>query len=383
MSLLVILAALALAFWLLVALELPRGNRRVRRLAALNAPNPAVWPRVSVIVPARNEGATVGAAMPTLLALDYPDLEVIAVDDRSEDDTGVILDRLAAGEPRLRVDHVQALPPGWLGKNHALHHGAATATGRWLLFTDADIHFAPDALRRAVAHAEAAGFDFVAVVPRLTERGHLLGICVGAFSLLFPIFFRPWRIADPTTGNFAGVGAFNLVRADVYRRLGGHERLRLRPDDDIKLAKLFKRSGHRCDFLFGAGAISVAWYANVREMAFGLTKNAFAGTDYSVLFTTSGILWLLVFAVWPPFALFVTHGAAWWLYLAATGLMLAVAVDNQRFAGGRRWHGLALPLGILIFAYILLRSMAVTLVRRGIVWRGTRYPLSALRANRL
>lgn len=380
---LTILAGITLLVWLGIAWEVTRGNRRMKRLSTLDTPAPAVWPRVSIIVPARNEGNTVGAAMPTLCALDYPDFELIAVNDRSEDDTGAVLDRLAAIDRRLRVDHIRDLPAGWIGKNHALHHGAAQAAGRWLLFTDADIHFSPDALRRAVAFAEAGELDLLAAVPRLTEGGHLLGICVGAFSLLFPMFFRPWRIADPASRSYGGVGAFNLVRAVTYQKLGGHTRLRLRPDDDVKLGKLFKRSGARCDFLLGAGAISVAWYASVGEMARGLTKNAFAGTDYSVPVILGGVLVQLVFFVWPPVALFAVSGLAWWLDLLATAAMLAVAVDHQGFAGGRRWHGLFLPLGIVIFDYILLRSMVVTLWQRGIVWRGTHYPLAELKANRL
>jgi len=380
---LTVLAGLTLLFWLGIDWEMMRGNRLMKRLAALNAPTPGHWPRVSIVVPARNEGKTVGAAMPTLLALDYPDFEVIAVDDRSDDDTGAILDRLAALNPRLRVDHVRVLPTGWIGKNHALHDGATRATGRWLLFTDADIHFAPDALQRAIAFAEAGNLDLVAVVPRLTEHGHLLGICVGAFSLLFPVFFRPWRIADPASRSYGGVGAFNLVRAATYRKLGGHTRIQLRPDDDVKLGKLFKRSGARCDFLFGAGAISVAWYADVREMVRGLTKNSFAGADYSVAMVVSGVTLLATVFLWPPLALTLTAGPAWWLNLAATVAMLAVAVDNQRFAGGRRWHGLLVPVGVAVFIYILLRSMVVTLGQRGIVWRGTHYPLADLKANKV
>jgi glycosyltransferase involved in cell wall biosynthesis len=379
----VILAAVTLLLWLAIGWEVMRGNRRMKNLATLEAPQPETWPRVSVVVPARNEGRTVGAAMPTLLALDYPDFEIIAVNDRSDDDTGATLDALAAGDARLQVDHVRELPAGWIGKNHALQHGAARATGQWVLFTDADIHFSPDALRRAVAYAGLQQLDLLAVVPRLTERGPLLGICVGAFTLLFPMFFRPWRIADPASKAYGAVGAFTLVRAATYRKLGGHAPLRLRPDDDVKLGKLFKRSGARCDFLLGTGALSVAWYANVREMTRGLTKNAFAGTDYSVIFIVGGVLTQTIFFVWPAVALLVLHGPAWWLDLAATAAMLLVAVDNQGFSGGRRWHGLLLPLGVVIFNYILLRSMVVTLWQRGIVWRGTHYPLAELKANRL
>lgn len=378
-----LLGSLTLALWLGAAWEVTRGNRRLTRLARTDAPPPTRWPRVSLVFAARNEAATIGAAVPTMLALDYPDLELIAVDDRSEDRTGEILDALATREPRLRVDHVRELPPGWLGKNHALHHGAQRATGEWILFTDADIHFRPDALRRAIAHAAARQLDHLAAVPQLHERGHLLGICIGAFSLTFTLFLRPWQVPNARSPAHGGVGAFNLVRASAYRARDGHAPLRLRPDDDVKLGKLMKSAGGRSEFALGAGLLSVAWYASVRELIRGLTKNAFAGVDYRAWMILGGVAAHALFFLWPLAALWLTEGIVRAAYAASVGLMLLVAVDHQRFAAGRRWHGLFFPLGLAVLDYILLRSMVVTLWQRGIVWRGTRYPLAELRRNRL
>jgi glycosyltransferase involved in cell wall biosynthesis len=377
-----VFAALTLLLWLGAAWEVMRGNRQLRRLATLRSPAPAVWPRVSLVFTARNEGRTVAAAVPTMLGLDYPDLELIAVNDRSEDDTGAVLDRIAAADPRLRVIHVRELAPGWLGKTRGLHLGAEQATGEWILFTDADIHFAPDALRRAVAYARAQNLDHLAAIPQLAGTGNALGICVGAFSLIFALFLRPWRVADPRSPCHGGVGAFNLVRTSTYRKLGGHEPLRYRPDDDIKLGKLMKAGGWS-EMMLGAGAISVAWYATVGELIRGLTKNAFAGADYRVWFVLGGVAAHLLFFFWPIAALGLVLGLEWKLYLAAVVIMLGVAVDHQRFAGGRWWHGLFFPAGLLVLDYILLRSMVVTLWRGGITWRGTHSPLHELRANRM
>ena len=382
MTLSLAIAAAIFLSWLLVAQEVMRGNRRLKRLATLAAPSPNVWPRVSVVFAARNEGATIGAAVPTMLALDYPDLEVIAVDDRSEDDTGAQLDRLAAANPRLQVEHVRALPDSWIGKNHALHLGAARATGEWILFTDADIHFQPDVLRRAVAYARAQTLDHLAAVPQLSEHGHWLGICVNAFSVAFTVGIRPWRIPDPRSPSHGGVGAFNLVRTSTYLKMGGHEPLRLRPDDDIKLGKLMKAGGFS-EFVLGAGAISVSWYATMGEMIRGLTKNAYAGADYRFWVPPLGAFTLMLGYFWPVVALFVTTGPTLWCYAGAVLLMLAVGCDQPRFAGGRWWHGLFLTLGMTVFSYILLRSMAVTHWTGGITWRGTFYRLRELKRNRL
>jgi hypothetical protein len=378
-----ILAALTLVFWLFAVVVGMRGNRRMTRLANVNAPSPAGWPRVSIVFAARNEAPTVGAAVPTMLALDYPDFELIAVDDRSEDETGTILDRLAASNPTLRVDHIRELPAGWIGKNHALHHGAQHATGKWILFTDADIHFAPSALRHAIAHAEFRELDLLAAVPQLHERGPLLGACVNAFSFAYTIGIQPWRIPDPRSTAHGSVGAFGLVRASKYRELGGHEPIRLRPDDDVKLGKLFKLRGARCELAHGAGALSVSWYHSTREMILGLTKNAYAGADYRWWIPLTGAAFTVVVFLGPFAALGFSTGPTLWLNVGSIGLMLVLGCDQTRFTGGRWWHGMLLPIGMALFSYALLRSMVITHWQGGIVWRGTRYSLRDLKANRL
>jgi glycosyltransferase involved in cell wall biosynthesis len=377
------LAAAILLIKLAIAQEVFRGNRRLRWLGKLAAPAPAAWPRVSVVFAARNEAATVGAAVPTMLALDYPDWELIAVNDRSEDETGAILDRLATADARLKVLHVKTLPAGWLGKNHALADGAEMATGDWILFTDADIHFQPDVLRRAVAYARAHTLDHLAAVPSLTEApGHWLGICVNAFSYIFTAGLRPWRIPDPRSRAHGGVGAFNLVRTSTYRKLGGHVPIHLRPDDDIKLGKLMK-SGGFSEFVLGAGAISVSWYASVGEMIRGLEKNAYAGADHRPWVPPLGAAWVALAYVWPLAAVFLTAGPARWCYAGTILVTLGLGCDQTRFTGGRWWHGLLLPAGLVVFSYMLFRSMIVTLWTGGIRWRGTFYSLRELKENRL
>ncbi len=377
-----LIAAAVLLVWLFLGQGAFRGYRRVRWLARLPLPATGAWPRVSVVFAARNEAATLGAAVPTMLALDYPDWELIAVNDRSEDATGALLDRLAATDSRLQVRHVTTLPEGWLGKNHALAEGAEAATGEWILFTDADIHFRPDALRRAIAHVRAQSLDHLAAVPALEAAGHWLGICINAFSFGFCTGLRPWKIHDPRSRAHGGVGAFNLVRASTYRKLGGHAPISLRPDDDIKLGKLMK-SGGFSEFVFGAGALSVAWYASVGELVRGLEKNAYAAVDYRWWLPPLGVLALAAGVLWPLAALFATTGPAWWCYAGTVAVMLVLGCVQPRFTGGRWWHGLFLPAGLVVIVGAALRSMAVTLRAGGIRWRGTFYPLRELKRNRL
>lgn len=382
MSYTVAFAAFVLLAWLVLAQEVFRGNRRLKRLATLAAPAPSTWPRVSVIFAARNEAHTLVHAVPTMLALDYPDYEVIAVNDRSEDRTGELLDQLAATNPRLKVVHVKELPEGWLGKNHALAEGSTQATGDWILFTDADVHFNPGTLQRAVAYARAQTLDHLAAVPRMSDRGHWLGICVNAFSVVFTCGILPWRVPDPRSRAHAGVGAFNLVRTSTYRKLGGHVPIHLRPDDDVKLGKLMK-SGGFSEFVLGDGAIAVEWYASVGEMIRGLTKNAYAGADYRWWVAPFGVLAVALGFVWPLVAWALIPGPAGWCYLGAAALMLFLGCDQARFTGGRWWYGLFLPVGMAVFSFILVRSMVVTHWTGGITWRGTFYPLAHLKNNHL
>jgi glycosyltransferase involved in cell wall biosynthesis len=359
------------------------GLRRLARAKALppwDGPNP---PAVSLVVPARNEARNIETAMRSLLAQRWPALEVVAVDDRSEDATGAILDRMSAADPRLTVVHVDALPPGWLGKNHALHLGAAQARGAWILFADADVVMHPELLSRMVRYATDRGYDHVALGPEMRMPGFLLEAFSTGFVLSFHGFMRPWKARDPRSASFIGIGAFNLVRADVYRRAGGHEPIRLRPDDDIKLGKLLKRSGARQDLVEGTGMASVEWYHSLRELLHGLEKNAFAGLEYRVLFAVPAVLFHLTLGLAPLAGMVLLRGLPQLLSAAMVGWALFLYGHIAGRIGTRRSTALLYPVFVVMFNWIVLRTMVVNLRDGGIRWRGTFYPLAELRKNRV
>jgi glycosyltransferase involved in cell wall biosynthesis len=290
MTLSLLIAAAILLGWLFIGQEIFRGLRRVRWLARLPLPATGTWPRVSVVFAALNEAATLGAAVPTMLALDYPDWELIAVNDRSEDATRAILDQLAQTDSRLKVVHVTALPEGWLGKNHALADGAEAATGEWILFTDADIHFQPDALRRAVAYARAQTLDHLAAVPSLGRRGALARHLRERLQLRLlrrapAVENRTTRAAAPTAGSAPSTSCAPPPTGSSAATC----RSSLRPDDDIKLGKLMK-SGGFSEFVLGAGALSVTWYASVRRTGPRIGENAYAAVDYRWWLPPLGVL---------------------------------------------------------------------------------------------
>jgi hypothetical protein len=371
------LALITLLAIVAVAIEFATGNQSLRRVRQLPVAGPT--PPVSIVVAARNEARKIQPALESLRHLDYPNLEIIVVNDRSTDETGQILSEVAG----VRVITVRELPPGWLGKNHAQQVGAQAATGEWLLFTDADVHFEPSTLRRAVAYAVTAGVQHLAIAPRITMPGLWLQMFGGAFTIFFGLYAKPWKAPDPRSDRHIGIGAFNLVRADAYRAIGGHTKLAMRPDDDMKLGKALKMSGCRQEMLLGDGFVAVEWYSSVRELVRGLEKNTFAGVEYRVSVVVAATVAQLLVFVWPVVAVFVTDGVTWGLNVAAVLLLAGVYVLNAPVHGLPRWHWVAMPVTALLFLYIVWRATLLTLWRDGIDWRGTHYSLAELRANQL
>lgn len=376
---LLVLALVTLVGWAAVGVWLAWGNRRIDFLAREPPLSEDELPSLTVVVPARNEARKIEPALRSVLGQEYPALDVLAVDDRSTDDTGAILDRMAGRHERLRVLHLDELPEGWLGKNHALARGAERARGELLLFTDADVVMRPDVLRRAVGYLTRRGLDHITVIPDLKMPGVALEAVTGTFKMLFGLWFRPWRAADPDSDRYVGTGAFNLVRSEAYREVGGHDPIALRPADDLKLGRLLKRAGFRQAAVFGTSMLSVEWYSRVVELVRGLDKNAFAVAGYSLARVALGSVGLLLFLTWPGVALFVTGGS---VQLLNAGILLVLSLlyaDTARFYGHSPWHGPALPLTAALMAFIGWRSALRALVTGRIVWRDTAYSLDALR----
>jgi hypothetical protein len=252
-----------------------------------------------------------------------------------------------------------------------------------LLFTDADIVYEPTALSRAVGYFQEQQLDHLAIGPETHMRTWLLQSFVVMFCVMFYLYTRPWAIRNPKSSAHIGIGAFNLVRADVYRTTGGFQTLAMRPDDDLKLGKLVKKNGYRQDLLAGNDMISVEWYASVREIAVGFEKNSLAAVEYNlpfvIFFTTS----MLALNVWPYLAVFLTWGATRWLYLAICLSLWGMALGAARSIGVR-WHtALGFPLVVALLVWITWRSVLLTYWRGGIRWRETHYSLAELRANRV
>ncbi|MBT1071098.1 glycosyltransferase [Pelotalea chapellei] len=383
MTILFWLAVTTLILTILAAFDLFIGNRSVRALRDVSATPPADPLRVSIIVAARNEQRNIREALQSLLDIDYPDYELIVVNDRSEDATGRILNNMSSTSPHLKVIHVDALPSGWLGKNHAQWVGGMRATGELLLFTDADIVMEPTVITRAVNFVEQNNLDHLAATPSMRMPTAFLGMFGAAFIIFFSLFSRPWKARDPKSRCHIGIGAFNLVRTSAYRQVGGHETIRLRPDDDIKLGKIIKQAGFRQDAAYAPEFLAVEWYASVGEVIKGLEKNAFSGADYNIPLVLGGVMCHLFCSIWPFAAVFVTHGWIQGMYLATAALIMLMVADSARFHYSRQWYAVGYPLMSALFIYILLRTMLLNLIQGGISWRGTFYSLKELKANKI
>lgn len=339
-------------------------------------------PVVSVIIPALNEESDIRKALSSVLALDYPGLEIIVINDRSTDDTGAILEQMAACYSQLRVTHITELPPGWLGKNHALHCGAKMADGDYLLFTDADVVMEPSTVSRAMARMRTCKLDHLTLFFKAVLPSSLLGMVVIEFGVSLVAFLKPWKASDPAAHNFIGIGAFNLVRAEAYRQVGGHEAIRLCPLDDIMLGKIIKQHHLRQECLYGYRFVAVRWYGSISEMTTGLMKNTYAALEYSFSKLCLLTAVQLTLSIWPLWALILTEGGTRLVNGAIVVLQGIFFVLAAMYADFHPGHVVWFPLTPYIRLYMTWKAVLATIFHQGIFWRGTFYSLKELRAGR-
>jgi glycosyltransferase involved in cell wall biosynthesis len=356
---------------------------------------PSGNPRVSIIVPARNEEESVEQCLRSLLSLDYDNYEVIAVNDWSTDRTGEIMERVMhdshfsqqkrevgqpiSTSPELRVIQHSELPSGWLGKTHAMWTAANTASGDWLLFTDADVLFKPDSVRRALAYAEHEYADHLVLFPRMIMKRPGEYMMIAFFQSMFMFGHRPWKVADPSTDDHMGVGAFNLVRRRVYEAVGTYQALRMEVLDDIKLGKVVKNAGFAQRNVFGGDLISIRWAHGAFGVVNNLTKNFFAVLSFQSWRAVISAFGLAFLNYGPFLGLWLAHGWARVPYGIALVSMLLIYIGMSWRSAVPAYYLLLHPVSTTLFIYTLLRSMILTLWNDGIVWRGTKYPLEELR----
>lgn len=367
-----ILADLAVLYWSFILLNTLLNLLFVRRIRPRA---PVREPFVSIVVPARNEERAIEATVRAFLAQSYRAFEVIVVDDRSTDSTAAILERLA--DPKLEVVRGEEPPAGWLGKPWALHQGAARARGELLLFVDADIRYAPDALQAAVAEIERSGASMLSLFPHLEMHG------VWELSILPNLTMTGFTALPLWIGDRAGVTLFaigggtgNLIRRAAYDAIGGHEALRAAIVDDIALARDIRRSGRRTELVRADDLISVRMYHGLHEAIRGFTKNAFTTINRSYAMLAVAVAGLLLFNVLPYGFALMGIGPA----IVAVALLTLTRIIVFGAVRYPLWGALLLhPLQSILWMFILIRSAWVTGVRGQVAWRGRTYDAAQTR----
>jgi glycosyltransferase involved in cell wall biosynthesis len=365
--------------WIILGLRIAHGALKLPWIKDFTPITGTDVPRISLLFAARDEEEKLPGALATLAQLDYPELEIIGVDDRSEDATGRILDEFAASHPRFRAIHVKELPAGWLGKPHALQQAYKASSGEWLLFTDADVRFQIDVLRRAMSMIAERNFDHLSLFGDVEMVGFWEKVVVTFFGMAFHLATAPSEVINPKSGAYVGVGAFQLLKRSVYEAAGTHRRLAMEVIDDMKLGKIVKQAGFRSGVGIAQDFVVVRWHAGARNLINGVTKNFFAGSGFSVARVAISIFGLLLMNVLPFAGLIFGHG---WVRIIAgicVAIVLCFHAGVDRVMRVSPLYCFTVPIGAVIFAYMLLRSTVYTLKQGGIIWRGTFYPLDALK----
>ncbi len=367
------------------------------RLLGWRGALPQQTPAVTIIVPAKDEEAGIRRCLEAILAQDYPRFDVIAIDDRSVDRTGAILDELAADHPQLRVIHIQpgALPAGWLGKCHALHLGTQQATGEWLFFVDSDVALSPHALKTALSIAIARKYDAVSILTRLECRSALerlmLPVLAGAWAVMHTISLTN---DDARKDIAAANGQFFLIRRAAYDCVGGHESVKGQITEDVELMRRLKSQEFKTRFFMGSPLASTRMHSTLHQMFNGWAR-IYSGTArrraWRIL-SAIGFIIVALFSVYPALGLGLHRamsggGAAWLiagtLHLLLMTLYLALL---YHWSGNPMRHALSAPASGSLLLAILIYSLRKCQTGR-ITWRDTEFvsrsdtPASPLASN--
>ncbi|KIL44285.1 glycosyltransferase [Jeotgalibacillus soli] len=365
-------------FWLVIAIDTWKGLRELPTLD--NEPPTAIVGKISVIVAARNEAHTIEKSIRSQLQQTYQSIEWILVNDRSTDGTGIIMEKLARLDSRIHVLHIDNLPAGWLGKNHALYRGYMQSSGSLLVFTDADVHYEPDLLTKAVAFFTRQKLHHLTLSPSLEARSFLLKGFIAYFLFGFSYYKRPWSANREHSKTGIGIGAFNMLDRKTYKIIGTHQAIRMRPDDDLQLGMLVKKHRLKQRLATALPLLKVEWYPSLHEAVKGLEKNTFAGLHYRYSMVLFAIFGVFISQLLPFFTLW--HGDPFNQLLSAIIIVLIISIYyplTKKMTSFLSWHILLFPLSVLLFLYAITRATVLTFLRGGIQWRGTHYPLKELK----
>ena len=379
-----VLVGLILMVWMLRAATVYSGRARGPVLSAETIPDAGPQDLVSVIVPAKDEASNIEAALETLQAQDWPDLEIIVVDDRSTDGTADRVRRVAARDGRVRLVQVDRLPEGWFGKPHAMHVGSAEARGRWLLFVDADCRQAPHSVRAGVHVLADAGGDMLSLWPVLEMRGFWENTVQPVAGSVLAAWFRPGRVNDPERRTAFANGQYILIRRETYDAVGGHGAVRNETVEDIAMARRVKMAGHRLLTAVGRDLFTTRMYDSLGAMYRGWARIYSGGFKRPALLLAvmagTFTFTLVPYGALAGSAAAVAAGArdGWILAtlgLAAGALVFLLITMRRFFRLGRAnpWCLLFYPMAVVLVLGFEAGALVRALGLAGVTWRGTTY----------
>ncbi len=333
-------------------------------------------PLVSVVVAARNEEIDLPAALDSLVAQDYPNLEIVVADGRSTDTTPSIIDARA---PRVRRIAEPPLPPGWVGKNFGCHLGAEATRGPWILFVDADVRLHPAAVRTTVDWAEQERADLVTIAPRVEMVGPWEKLVLPLMTQLILTYFRTPRVNRDRSRAAMANGQYLLVRRAAYEAVGGHAAVRAFVLEDVAIARRFRAAGKRLRIAYAPTLATTRLYRDRAEMFEGLLKNVH-GFTFSAARQVGFLAALIGFYLLPLglLPLGVVTGTPLWiavgafLYVALFGKMVGFA---RELGAGARW-GLLWPIAVGFYLALVATSLVRGMRGAPVAWKGRWYRMT-------
>jgi cellulose synthase/poly-beta-1,6-N-acetylglucosamine synthase-like glycosyltransferase len=350
------------------------------KLPALSAGS---GPDLTVVVPACNEESSIEDTLDSLLAQQAIRVQIVAIDDRSTDRTGALMEALRSRVSKdsahtLEVIRNRELPPGWLGKPHAVSLAVARAAAPWILLTDADMNFAPHCLAGAVRLAEARRADHFVLLPTLIRTSWTDSAALAVFQALTQWSMRLWKVEDPKARDFLGVGGFNMIRAETLKAIGGIEAVRLEVVEDVSIGWLVKRQGFRSLVAVGPGQTSLRWFQGTFGLVANLEKNGFAAFRFSLPLVLITLVAMCLQVALPVAAVFL----GWPGVAAVVAMHIGIAIG---YGANRKVNSISPAFAVLyapslaLLCWAFARSTILTLRRGGVSWRGTFYPLAELK----
>ena len=384
-STLLCIAAIVTVYWI--------HNRATLEIITTPAPPPPGGPRISVIIPARNEAHNIKRCVEAVLMQDYPNFEVLVLDDRSTDATPAILMELSKDDSRLVVLFGEELPEGWAGKPHALYQAARSATGEWLCFVDADTFLGPNTLSAVFHGANKTGADLYTIMTLQIVETFWEKVAQPIVFSAIATGFSPRKINDPKSRDAIANGQFIFIKRSVYDAVGGHEAIKNQIVEDKALAEQVKWNGYRLVMAAGYSLAKTRMYTSLATLWEGWTKNIYLGLKDSsgmMLLGAFGALISLIVTLFMP--IWPLLGLAWYangggmpalLVVGEALLVWAVMLQMRARAAHAmrisRWYALTTPLGTALFGAMMFTSTWKSLFGKGVTWKGRTYDKKTVR----